>query len=171
MRRLPGAVFVIDPQRERIAVTEARKLEIPVIAHRRHQRRPDAASTTSSPPTTTPSGPSGCCAGSSRTPPSRASASEPSARPPSRRCGAEVSEAEEASDEVMAAIAAGGTYSFAPEPDEDEDALLPGAEAPTPIRGGRGRPPDRGEAPPADERTEDRGAADRRRRHRHEKKG
>lgn len=31
MRRLPGAVFVIDPQRERIAVTEARKLEIPVI--------------------------------------------------------------------------------------------------------------------------------------------
>ena len=31
MRRLPGAVFVIDPHREKIAVTEARKLEIPVI--------------------------------------------------------------------------------------------------------------------------------------------
>ena len=31
MRRLPGALFVIDPQREQIAVTEARKLEIPVI--------------------------------------------------------------------------------------------------------------------------------------------
>ena len=31
MRRLPGALFVIDPQREHIAVTEARKLEIPVI--------------------------------------------------------------------------------------------------------------------------------------------
>src|SRR5690349_22560927 len=31
MRRLPGAMFVIDPHRERIAVTEARKLEIPVI--------------------------------------------------------------------------------------------------------------------------------------------
>jgi len=31
MRRLPGALFVIDPHRERIAVTEARKLEIPVI--------------------------------------------------------------------------------------------------------------------------------------------
>jgi len=31
MRRLPGAMFVIDPQRERIAVTEARKLEMPVI--------------------------------------------------------------------------------------------------------------------------------------------
>ena len=31
MRRLPGALFVVDPHRERIAVTEARKLEIPVI--------------------------------------------------------------------------------------------------------------------------------------------
>jgi small subunit ribosomal protein S2 len=31
MKRLPGALFVIDPQRERIAVTEARKLELPVI--------------------------------------------------------------------------------------------------------------------------------------------
>ena len=31
MRRLPGAMFVIDPQREHIAVIEARKLEIPVI--------------------------------------------------------------------------------------------------------------------------------------------
>ena len=37
---------------------------------------------------------------------------------------AEVGEAEEASDEVMAAIAAGGTFSFAPEPEEEE--LLPG---------------------------------------------
>jgi small subunit ribosomal protein S2 len=32
MKRLPGAVFIVDPHRERIAVTEARKLEIPVIA-------------------------------------------------------------------------------------------------------------------------------------------
>ncbi|MGH2466679.1 MAG: 30S ribosomal protein S2 [Candidatus Limnocylindrales bacterium] len=31
MRRLPGAVFVIDPHREHIAVVEARKLEIPVV--------------------------------------------------------------------------------------------------------------------------------------------
>jgi len=41
--------------------------------------------------------------------------------------GADVTEAEEASDEVMAAIAAGGTYSFVPEPDEDE-AVLPGED-------------------------------------------
>jgi small subunit ribosomal protein S2 len=31
MKRLPGAVFIVDPHRERIAVTEARKLEIPII--------------------------------------------------------------------------------------------------------------------------------------------
>ena len=31
MKRSPGAIFVIDPHRERIAVTEANKLEIPVI--------------------------------------------------------------------------------------------------------------------------------------------
>jgi small subunit ribosomal protein S2 len=32
MRRLPGALFVIDPHREVIAVREARRLEIPVVA-------------------------------------------------------------------------------------------------------------------------------------------
>ncbi|OAT85852.1 30S ribosomal protein S2 [Desulfotomaculum copahuensis] len=32
MRRLPGALFVIDPRKERIAVAEARKLEIPIVA-------------------------------------------------------------------------------------------------------------------------------------------
>ena len=32
MRRLPAAVFVVDPRKENIAVTEARKLKIPLIA-------------------------------------------------------------------------------------------------------------------------------------------
>ena len=32
MDRLPGAMFVIDPRRERIAINEARKLGIPVVA-------------------------------------------------------------------------------------------------------------------------------------------
>ncbi len=31
MKRLPGAVCIVDPHRERIAVTEARKLEIPIV--------------------------------------------------------------------------------------------------------------------------------------------
>ena len=32
MRRLPGVLFVVDPRKERIAVAEARKLEIPIVA-------------------------------------------------------------------------------------------------------------------------------------------
>lgn len=32
MKRLPGAVFIIDPRKERIAVQEARRLEIPIVA-------------------------------------------------------------------------------------------------------------------------------------------
>jgi small subunit ribosomal protein S2 len=32
MRRLPGALFIIDPHRESIAVLEARRLEIPIVA-------------------------------------------------------------------------------------------------------------------------------------------
>ena len=32
MRRLPGALFVIDPRKERIAIAEARKLGIPIVA-------------------------------------------------------------------------------------------------------------------------------------------
>ncbi|MDD6884536.1 MAG: 30S ribosomal protein S2 [Eubacteriales bacterium] len=32
MKKLPGAMFVVDPRKERIAVTEARKLGIPIVA-------------------------------------------------------------------------------------------------------------------------------------------
>ena len=32
MRRLPGALFVVDPHRESIAVAEARRLELPIVA-------------------------------------------------------------------------------------------------------------------------------------------
>ena len=32
MKKLPGALFVIDPRKEHIAVLEARKLNIPVVA-------------------------------------------------------------------------------------------------------------------------------------------
>ncbi len=32
MRRLPGAIFVVDPHRESISVLEARRLEIPIVA-------------------------------------------------------------------------------------------------------------------------------------------
>lgn len=32
MKELPGALFVVDPRKERIAVLEARRLGIPVVA-------------------------------------------------------------------------------------------------------------------------------------------
>jgi small subunit ribosomal protein S2 len=32
MKRLPGAVYVVDPRKEHIAITEARKLGIPIVA-------------------------------------------------------------------------------------------------------------------------------------------
>jgi small subunit ribosomal protein S2 len=43
MARLPGALFVVDSKKERIAVQEANKLGIPVLGHRRHQRGPGRA--------------------------------------------------------------------------------------------------------------------------------
>ena len=32
MKKLPGALFIVDPRKERIAVAEARKLNIPIVA-------------------------------------------------------------------------------------------------------------------------------------------
>ena len=32
MKKLPGALFIVDPHKERIAVSEARKLNIPIVA-------------------------------------------------------------------------------------------------------------------------------------------
>lgn len=32
MKKLPGALFVVDPRKERIAVAEARKLHVPIVA-------------------------------------------------------------------------------------------------------------------------------------------
>ena len=32
MKKLPGAMFIVDPRKERIAVAEARKLNIPIVA-------------------------------------------------------------------------------------------------------------------------------------------
>ena len=127
MRRLPGAIFVVDPQRENIAVAEARRLEIPVIATGDTNVDPDVIDYI------VPGNDDAIRAirllcrlmadaaieglGQRAT---RAAEDAPQ--------GAEVTDAEEASDEVMAAIAAGGTYSFVPEPDEDE-AVLPGEGA------------------------------------------
>jgi small subunit ribosomal protein S2 len=123
MRRLPGALFVVDPHREHIAVTEARKLEIPVIGTGDTNVDPDQLDFI------IPANDDAIRAirllcrvvadaaieGSG----SRAARSADQAP-----MSAEVAEAEEASDELVAALAAGGTYSFAP--DQEEEDLLPG---------------------------------------------
>jgi small subunit ribosomal protein S2 len=123
MRRLPGAMFVIDPHRERIAVTEARKLEIPVIGTGDTNVDPDQLDYV------IPANDDAirsirllcrlvadaAIEGASQR------AVRAAAEPPLE---AEVTEAEEASEELVAQLAAGGTFSFAPEPDEDD--LLPG---------------------------------------------
>jgi len=121
MRRLPGAVFVIDPQRERIGVTEARKLEIPVIGTGDTNVDPDQLDYI------VPANDDAIRAirllctlvadAAIEGAQERAARPEPELEP-------EVGEAEEASDEMIAALAAGGTFSFEPEPDEEE--LLPG---------------------------------------------
>ncbi len=124
MKRLPGALFVIDPHREHIAVTEARKLEIPVIGTGDTNVDPDMLDYI------IPANDDAIRAirllcrlvadaaiegvGQRAT----RAAAEPMPEP-------EIGEAEEASDEMMAALAAGGTFSFAPDEDEEE-SILPG---------------------------------------------
>jgi len=70
MTRLPGCLFVIDPKKEHIAIHEATRLGIPIVALVDTNCDP-RASTTSSPATTTPSAPSGSSAARSRRQPSR----------------------------------------------------------------------------------------------------
>ncbi len=127
MKRLPGAIFVVDPHREHIAVTEARKLEIPVIGTGDTNVDPDELDYI-------------------------IPANDDAIRAIRLLCGlvadaavagqhdraarVEVEPelpavpAEEAgADELLSAMAAGGgTLTFEPEPDEEE--LLPGRAAP-----------------------------------------
>ena len=120
MRRLPGAMFVVDPQREHIAVVEARKLEIPVIGTGDTNVDPDLLDYV------IPANDDAIRAirllctlvADAAVEGARERASRPVEEPI-----AVVEEEEEASDEMMAALAAGGTFSFEPEPDEEE--LLP----------------------------------------------
>ena len=120
MRRLPGALFVIDPQRERIAVIEARKLEIPVIGTGDTNVDPDLLDYV------IPANDDAIRAirllctlvADAAIEGTQERASRPVEEPV-----AAVEEEEEASDEMMAALAAGGTFSFEPEPDEED--LLP----------------------------------------------
>ena len=146
MRRLPGAMFVIDPQREHIAVIEARKLEIPVIGTGDTNVDPDLLDYV------IPANDDAIRAirllctliADAAVEGGRERATRPVEEPV-----AVIEEQEEASDEMVAALAAGGTFSFEPEPDEEE--LLPAEQAveveeaeeevePEPVRAAPARP-------------------------------
>jgi small subunit ribosomal protein S2 len=125
MKRLPGALFIIDPHRERIAITEARKLEIPIIGTGDTNVDPDQLDYI------VPANDDAIRSIRLLCRLVADAAIEGTGRRSARvetealvDAGA-IEEPEEASDEMVAALAAGGTFSFEPEPDEDEP-LLPG---------------------------------------------
>jgi small subunit ribosomal protein S2 len=141
MKRLPAAVFIVDPHRERIAVTEARKLEIPVIGTGDTNVDPDDLDYII---------PANDDAIRSIRLLCRliADAAVNGQRERSARIEvvSEVIEPqveETASEDLLSAMAAGGTLSFEPEP--EEEALLPVRPAPA---GARPRRPVAGHAQP-----------------------
>jgi small subunit ribosomal protein S2 len=124
VKRLPGALFVIDPHREHIAVTEARKLEIPVIGTGDTNVDPDQLDYI------IPANDDAIRAIRLLTRVVAEAAIEGIAQRATRAAAEpmmerEIGESEEATDEMMAALSSGGTFSFAPDEDEEE-AILPG---------------------------------------------
>jgi len=127
MRRLPGAVFIIDPTRERIAVAECIKLEIPIIGTGDTNVDPDELDYI------IPGNDDAIRAirllctliADAAIEGSRERAAR-SDREPEPEMGAAFETDEMASaDDLVAQLAAGGALTF--EPDVEEDALLPGA--------------------------------------------
>jgi small subunit ribosomal protein S2 len=128
MKRVPGAVFIIDPHRERIAVTEANKLEVPVVATGDTNVDPDEIDHI------IPANDDAirairllctliadACIEGQQERAARASA-EPE---PEVAVAAEPEFDETAADELVAALAGGAALTFEPDADDD-DGLLPG---------------------------------------------
>jgi small subunit ribosomal protein S2 len=129
MKRLPGAVFIVDPHRERISVTECRKLEIPIIGTGDTNVDPDELDYI------IPANDDAirairllcslvadaCIEGQ------RERAGRMSAEPEQEPVMIEADFEEVPSRELVAALAGGAALSF--EPDMDDDDLLPGARA------------------------------------------
>jgi small subunit ribosomal protein S2 len=131
MKRLPGMVFIVDPHRERIAVTESRKLEIPIIGTGDTNVDPDELDYI------IPGNDDAirairllcqlvadaCIEGQQQRGGRTAEIEAPEAV-------VEATGEEAASDELVAALAGGAALSF--EPDVDEE-LLPGAARVVPV--------------------------------------
>jgi small subunit ribosomal protein S2 len=131
MKRLPGAVFIVDPHRERLAVTEANKLEIPAVGTGDTNVDPDELDFI------IPANDDAIRAirllcslvadaaiEGARERSARASM-EPEPEPEQMTAEPEYDDIA-ASDALVAALAGGGALSFAP---DDEEDLLPGAPA------------------------------------------
>jgi small subunit ribosomal protein S2 len=129
MKRLPGMIFIVDPHRERIAVTEARKLELPIIGTGDTNVDPDELDYI------IPANDDAirairllcqlvadACIEGQRERSVRANEPEQ----PEVQAEPEVEEAP--SRELVAALAGGGALTFEPDLDEEE-LLLPGAKA------------------------------------------
>jgi small subunit ribosomal protein S2 len=152
MKRLPGAVFIVDPHRERIAVTEANKLEIPVVGTGDTNVDPDELDYI------IPANDDAIRAirllsklvadaaiEGARLRAERATA-EPEAPEPEAIAEPEFDES--AAADLVAQLAAGGTLSF--DPDSDDDDLLPGG-ASTAADADEGAPSDTSSAPAGDD--------------------
>ena len=129
MRRLPGAVFIIDPTRERIAVAECIKLEIPIIGTGDTNVDPDELDYI------IPGNDDAIRAirllcsliadAAIEGGRERAARSDREPEPePEMAAAFDVDEMASA-DDLVAQLAAGGALTF--EPDVEEEALLPGA--------------------------------------------
>ncbi|MGA3057538.1 MAG: 30S ribosomal protein S2 [Candidatus Limnocylindrales bacterium] len=127
MKRLPGLVFIVDPHRERIAVTESRKLEIPIIGTGDTNVDPDELDYI------IPANDDAirairllcqlvadACVEGQR---ERGARTAGEAEQPEAPAEPEIEEA--ASEELVAALAGGGALTFEPDVD-DEEVLLPG---------------------------------------------
>jgi len=130
LKRLPGAVFIVDPHRERIAVTEANKLEIPVVGTGDTNVDPDELDFIIPANDDAIRSIRLLCAlvADAAIEGTRERAARATSEPEPEPMVAEPEyEDVGASDALVAALAGGGALSFAP--DEEED-LLPGAAAP-----------------------------------------
>jgi small subunit ribosomal protein S2 len=145
MKRLPGLIFIVDPHRERIAVTEARKLEIPIIGTGDTNVDPDELDYI------IPANDDAirairllcqlvadaCLEGQRE----RGARVAGEAEQPEAAAEPEIEEA--ASEELVAALAGGAALSFEPDV-EEEEVLLPGLRAvPSHPKDGEGEEPHR----------------------------
>ena len=132
MKRLPGIVFIVDPHRERIAVAEARKLELPIIGTGDTNVDPDELDYI------IPANDDAirairllcqlvadaCIEGQ------RERGARATGEPEAPEAPAEVEIEGVATEELVAALAGGAALTFEPDV-EEEEVLLPGVKVPS----------------------------------------